>query len=182
MKGRRVHCCPQRARTPGPRGPFPCKTAVFGGPPEGTMIAIVEPQATATVMVGEGRTPVEVVPVVRVKTETSRWLPPKDTDPRGPAAFSLQTGPFQATARRDHDRHRGPQASRRRGGGRRRLPPLWQYRSSFGLRVVREPWLPYLRSEQLEHQRATSARAPRPQPSAQATTSAPSASVPITAR
>jgi hypothetical protein len=42
VKGRRVHCCPQRARTPDSAA-FPCKSPVFGGPREGTMIAIVDP-------------------------------------------------------------------------------------------------------------------------------------------
>jgi hypothetical protein len=45
-QGRRVHRCPQRARTPDPCGLCPCKPATFGGPPEGAMIAIVDPQAS----------------------------------------------------------------------------------------------------------------------------------------
>jgi hypothetical protein len=45
-KGRRLHYGPQRARTPNPGGLFPCKPAVFRGPPEGAMIAVVDPQAS----------------------------------------------------------------------------------------------------------------------------------------
>jgi hypothetical protein len=107
VKGRRVNCCPQRARTPGPRGPFPCKTAVFGGPPEGTMIAIVDPQATTTVMVGEGRTPVEVVPVVRVKADEPISAPKGAPFPHSPM-LGLTMG-FAAT---------------REGGGGAMIVPL----------------------------------------------------------
>ena len=46
-KGRRVHCCPQRAWTPDPRQPFPCKTAVSGGPREGAIIAFLDPELAA---------------------------------------------------------------------------------------------------------------------------------------
>jgi hypothetical protein len=45
-EGRRVHYGPQRARTPDPCALFPCKPTVFRGPPEGAMIAIVDPQAS----------------------------------------------------------------------------------------------------------------------------------------
>jgi hypothetical protein len=49
-KGRRVYCGPQTERTPDPAGCFPCKTPVFRGPPEGAMIAIVDPQPPNAVM------------------------------------------------------------------------------------------------------------------------------------
>jgi hypothetical protein len=57
-KARRVHCGPQRARTPDPASCFPCKTGIFRGPPEGAMIAIVDPMQPDAVMVGEGHAPV----------------------------------------------------------------------------------------------------------------------------
>ena len=59
LKGRGVHRCPQRARTPDPCGLCPCKPATFGEPPEGAMIAIVNPPRQAdAVVVGEGHAPV----------------------------------------------------------------------------------------------------------------------------
>ena len=52
---------PQRARTPDPAGCCPCKTTVFRGPPEGAMIAVVDPRQADAVMVGEGDAPVVAV-------------------------------------------------------------------------------------------------------------------------
>jgi hypothetical protein len=47
---------------------------------------------------------------------------PKGHGPQTPVAFSLQTGCFQGTAGRGHVAVMGPQASRRRGRGRRPCP------------------------------------------------------------
>ena len=47
---------------------------------------------------------------------------PKGRGPPGLYGFSLQTGCLQGTAGRDRDRHRGPQTSRRCGGGRGPCP------------------------------------------------------------
>jgi hypothetical protein len=67
VKGRRVHCCPQRA-DPGPHGFFPCKSAGFGGP-QGTMIAILDPLASPRWV---GRCPVVAVLVPAVKKHCLR--------------------------------------------------------------------------------------------------------------
>jgi hypothetical protein len=40
---------------------FPCKPAVFRGPPEGAMIAFFDPEPAAPVLVGEGHAPVVAV-------------------------------------------------------------------------------------------------------------------------
>jgi hypothetical protein len=56
-KARRVNCCPQRARPPGPCGFFPANKGLLGGPPEGAMIAIVNPQASRCRDGGRGHAP-----------------------------------------------------------------------------------------------------------------------------
>ena len=66
-KGRRVYCGPQTERTPDPAGCFPCKTPVFRGPPEGAMIAVVDPRQADAVMVGEGHAPVVAVLLAAAK-------------------------------------------------------------------------------------------------------------------
>jgi hypothetical protein len=55
-EGRRVRCCPQRARTPNP-AVFPLQTGRFKGPPEGPMIAVVDPQASRRRDGGGGPSP-----------------------------------------------------------------------------------------------------------------------------
>jgi hypothetical protein len=66
-KGRRGHCCPQRARTPELGSFFPCKRAVYRGPPEGTVIAIVDPRQADAVVVDEGHAPVVAVLLAPLK-------------------------------------------------------------------------------------------------------------------
>jgi hypothetical protein len=52
---------PKGRADPEPHGLFSCKSAGFRDPPEGTMIAIVDPQASRRRMVGEGHAPVLAV-------------------------------------------------------------------------------------------------------------------------
>jgi hypothetical protein len=45
LRGRRVHCCPKE-RGPPDAAAFRLQTAAFKGPPEGAMIAMLDPRAT----------------------------------------------------------------------------------------------------------------------------------------
>jgi hypothetical protein len=78
--GRRVHCCPQRARTPDQCEMFPLQNTRFQGPPKGAMIAFLDPEPAAAVLMGEGHAPVVAVllasanmcDVVRVRSSSPR--------------------------------------------------------------------------------------------------------------
>jgi hypothetical protein len=52
----RAHLGPQRARTPG-HLVFSLQNSRFGGPPEGAMIATMDPRQADAVIVGEGDAP-----------------------------------------------------------------------------------------------------------------------------
>src|SRR6266516_2919849 len=92
---------PPKGADSGPHGPFPCKSAGFGGPREGTMIAILDPLASPTA-VGWARAmpPVAAVLVPAVKMPDEFIADPKGRGPPDPAAFPLQTGRFRGTAGR----------------------------------------------------------------------------------
>jgi hypothetical protein len=70
---------------------------------------------------GEGHAPVVAVLVASAKADES-IAAPKGHGPLDPAGFFLQTGCFQGTAGRGHDRLLGPLASRRRDGRRGPCP------------------------------------------------------------
>jgi hypothetical protein len=119
-KRRRVHCCPQRAWTPDPCGFSPCKPAVFKGPPEGAMIAVVDPRQADAVMVGEGHTPLWQY-FWRLQKADERIFAPKGHGPRT-VQFWLNH-----EVRGNQEGRRGPHSvspSQPDGEG---LPSLWQY-------------------------------------------------------
>jgi hypothetical protein len=79
---------PPKGTDSGPLWLFPCKPAVFRGPPEGAMIATVVPGRRRR---AGGRRPFPVVAVLLASA--------KGRGPRTPVAFSLQTGRFQGTTK-----------------------------------------------------------------------------------
>jgi len=46
---------------------FPCKSPVFGGPPEGAKMAFLDPEPAAAVLMGEGHAPVVAVLVASAR-------------------------------------------------------------------------------------------------------------------
>jgi hypothetical protein len=72
------HLGPQRARTPGYLV-FSLQNSSFGGPPEGAMIATMDPGQADAVIVGQGYAPLWEY-FSRLLRQTSSLLPPKDTD------------------------------------------------------------------------------------------------------
>ena len=105
--GRRVHCCPQRTRTPGLFGFFPANPALLWGhewghhPVHGPLLAVARSSAAelaAAVLADEGHAPVVAVLVpaeAEKKRQTSPSLPPKGEN-RGPlSGYSCKSGIFR---------------------------------------------------------------------------------------
>jgi hypothetical protein len=84
---------PPKATDPGPCGFSPCKPVVFRGPPEGAMIAIVDPRQADLVMVGEGHAPVGAVLVPCL--ELAAMCVPKGRGPWHPGLFLLNSAPSE---------------------------------------------------------------------------------------
>jgi hypothetical protein len=98
---------PPKGTDPGPLRAFSLQSTLFGGPPEGAIIAFVAPRASRCRARGRRPCPVVAVLVPAVR-QSSPLLPPKGTDPGPMRAFSLQTTRFQGTAERAMIPHRGP--------------------------------------------------------------------------